>query len=226
MTELHRIPFNNVGELPVPCDWMLKPDIKVMPLRHHKSKKVGFVYVLDQEDNKSRTAYSFRFNNNSEVLKRGVWQNWHAVGLCDCEFGYAWISATYEDWDDPDFEGVSSRVTWFVRFTHDGTPERYTGDPNGEFWGWIIEDVSVMHAYDRRPRDKTPITYRYQCKNLAGEKINFEMTGNGTFDSEQKAKKVVDEDPTLRKAILAGENGWQSDHYWSRRTLVRKEVAA
>jgi hypothetical protein len=82
-----------------------------------------------------------------------------------------------------------------------------------------------MHAYDRRPRDKTPITYRYQCKNLAGEKIMFEMTGNGTFDSEQKAKKVVDEDPTLRKAILAGENGWQTDHYWSRRTLVRKEEA-
>ena len=53
----------------------------------------------------------------------------------------------------------------------------------------FIKDVSVMHAYDRRPRDKTPITYRYQCKNLAGEKVNFEMTGNGTFDSEQKAKK-------------------------------------
>jgi len=225
MAELHRIRFNNVGELPVPCDWMLKPDIKVMPLRYHKSKKTGSVYVLDQKDNKTRTAYSFRFNGNSESLKRGVWQNWNAVGLCDCEFGYAWISANYEDWDDPDFEGVSSRVTWFVRFSHDGQPERYTGDPYGEFWGWIIEDVSVMHAYDRVPRSKTPITYRYQCKNLAGEKVNFEMTGNGEFDSEQKAKKKIDEDPNLRKAILADVDGWQSDHYYDRRTLVEREEA-
>ena len=68
MAELHRIRFNNVGELPVPCDWMLKPDIKVMPLRYHKSKKTGSVYVLDEQDNKTRTKYSFRFNGNSDSL--------------------------------------------------------------------------------------------------------------------------------------------------------------
>ena len=219
MAELHRIRFNNVGELPVPCDWMLKPDIKVMPLRYHKSKKTGTVYVLDEQDNKTRTKYSFRFNGNSEALKRNVWRNWHAIGWDDCEVGHAWISATYYDFDDPDFEGVSSRVTWFVNFTHDG-------DPYGEFWGWIIEDVSVMHAYERTPRDKTPITYEYQCKNLAGERVSFQMTGNGDFDSEQKAKKKIDEDPTLRKAHLASEGRWSQDCYYDRRTLVRKEVAA
>jgi len=234
MNESIRIPFNHVAELPVPCEWMIKPDIKVMPLRHHKSKKAGFVYVIDQKDNKTRTAYSFRFNNNSEALKRGVWQNWNAVGLCDCEFGYAWISATYEDWDDPDFEGVSSRVTWFVEFTHDGTPERYKGDPNGEFWGWIIKDVSVMHAYERTPRDKTPITYKYTCKDLTGEKVQFEMTGNGSHDCEKKAEKKVDEDSNLRKMHIKGEptnwsrkgslTHWDKDHYFGGCCYVNKEV--
>ena len=225
MNESIRIPFNHVAELPVPCEWMIKPDIKTMPLRYSKTKKKGSVYVIDEDDNKSITAYSFRFNSNSEALKRNVWRNWHAIGWNDCEVGHAWISATYYDFDDPDFGGVSSRVTWFVEFTHDGTPERYKGDPNGEFWGWIIEDVSVMHAYERTPRDKTPITYEYQCKNLAGERVNFKMTGNGAFDSEQKAKKKIDEDPNLRKAILADVDGWQSDHYYDRRTLVEKEEA-
>ena len=30
----------------------------------------------------------------------------------------------------------------------------------------------------------------------------------------------------LRKAILADVDGWQSDHYYDRRTFVSKEVAA
>jgi len=236
MNESIRIPFNHVAELPVPCEWMIKPDIKTMPLRYSKTKKKGNVYVIDEDDNKSITAYSFRFNSNSEALKRNVWRNWHAIGWNDCEVGHAWISATYYDYDDPDFEGVSSRVTWFVEFTHDGTPERYKGDPNGEFWGWIIEDVSVMHAYERTPRDKTPVTYKYTCKDLTGEKIQFEMTGNGSYDCEKKAEKKVDEDPNLRKMHIKGEptnwgrkgslTHWDEDHYFGGYCYVNKEVAA
>ena len=192
-----RIPFNNIGTLPVPSDWMLAPKVKTLPLWHHKSRKAGAIYVMDEDDMRKRTWYSFLLDTDCEAYRRGVWKNWHAIGWEDCEVGHAWISATYYDFDDPDFEGVSSRVTWFVNFTHDGTPERYTGDPHGEFWGWRVKDVSVMHAYERTPRDKTPITYEYWCKNLAGERVAFEMTGNGQYDCEEKAKKKIDEDSNL-----------------------------
>ena len=221
-----QIPFNNIGTLPVPSAWMLAPKVKTLSLRHHKSRKAGAIYVMDEDDMRKRTMYSFRLDTDCEAAKRGVWKNWQALGWEDCEVGHAFISATYYDFDDPDFDGAKYRVTWFVNFSHDGTPERYTGDPNGEFWGWIIEDVSVMHAYERTPRDKTPITYRYQCKNIAGEKVNFEMTGNGEFDSEQKAKKKIDEDPNLRKAHLAGEGLWKEDRHFSGYCFVEKEVAA
>jgi hypothetical protein len=221
-----QIPFNNIGTLPVPSDWMLAPKIKTLPLRHHKSRKVGAIYVMNEDDMRKRTMYSFRLDTDCEAYKRGVWKNWQAIGCEDCEVGHAWISATYEDYDDPDFEGVSSRVTWFVKFSHDGTPEKYTGDPNGEFWGWIVEDVSVMHAFERTPRDKTPITYEYNCKDSNGLPTTFEMTGNGQYDCEKKAKKKIDEDPNLRKAHLAGEGLWQSDRHFSGYCFVSKGVAA
>lgn len=207
-----KIPFNNIGTLPVPEDFMPPPKVKTLPLRHHKSRKAGAIYVMDEDDMRKRTMYSFRLDTDCEAAKRGVWRNWQAIGWEDCEVGHAWISATYYDFDDPDFEGVSSRVTWFVNFSHDGTPERYTGDPHGEFWGWRVKDVSVVHAYERTPRDKTPITYEYWCKNLAGERVAFEMTGNGQYDCEKKAKKKIDEDPNL------------SDY--TGYCLVEKEVAA
>jgi hypothetical protein len=181
---------------------------------------------MNEDDMRKRTMYSFRLDTDCEAYKRGVWKNWQAIGCEDCEVGHAWISATYEDYDDPDFEGVSSRVTWFVKFSHDGTPEKYTGDPNGEFWGWIVEDVSVMHAFERTPRDKTPITYEYNCKDSNGLPTTFEMTGNGQYDCEKKAKKKIDEDPNLRKAHLAGEGLWQSDRHFSGYCFVSKGVAA
>ena len=220
-----QIPFNNIGTLPVPSDWMLPPKVKTLPLRHHKTKKTNAIYVMDENDMRKRTMYSFRLDTDCEAAKRRVWKNWQAIGWEDCEVGHAWISATYDDYDDPDFEGVSSRVTWFVKFSHDGTPERYTGDPNGEFWGWNVEDVSVMHAFERTPRDKTPITYEYNCKDANGLRTTFEMTGNGQYDCEKKAKKKIDEDPNLRKAHLAGEGLWQSDRHFSGYCLVEKKVA-
>tara|TARA_R100001594_G_scaffold29750_1_gene55423 strand:+ start:3603 stop:4277 length:675 start_codon:yes stop_codon:yes gene_type:complete len=221
-----QIPFNNIGTLPVPSDWMLPPKVKTFPLRHHKSRKAGAVYVINEDDMRKRTMYSFRLDTDCEAYKRGVWKNWYAIGCEDCEVGHAWISATYEDWDDPVFEGVSSRVTWFVKFSHDGTPEKYTGDPNGEFWGWIVEDVSVLHAFERTPRDKTSITYEYDCKDSNGLPTTFQMTGNGAFDCHQKAKKKIEEDPNLRKAHLAGEGLWREDRHFSGYCLVEKEVAA
>ena len=221
-----QIPFNNIGTLPVPSDWMLPPKVKTLPLRHHKTKKTNAIYVMDEDDMRKRTMYSFRLDTDCEAAKRGVWKNWQAIGWEDCEVGHAWISATYEDYDDPDFEGVSSRVTWFVKFSHDGTPERYTGDPNGEFWGWNVEDVSVMHAFERTPRDKTPITYEYNCKDSNGLPTTFEMTGNGQYDCEKKAKKKIEEDPNLRKAHLAGEGLWTEDRHFSGYCFVSKEVAA
>ena len=221
-----QIPFNNVGVLPVPFDWMLQPDIKTLPLRHHKSKKPDVVYVMDEDNPRKRTMYSFRFNANSESLKRKVWQNWHAIGWEDCEVGHAFISATYYDFDDPDFDGAKYRVTWFVNFSHDGTPEKYKGDPNGEFWGWTVDSVSAVCAFEREPRDKTPITYEYDCKDLNGLPTSFQMTGNGQYDCEQKAKKKIDEDPNLRKAHLAGEGLWNEDHYFSGYCFVSKGVAA
>ena len=220
-----QIPFNNIGTLPVPSDWMLPPKVKTLPLRHHKSRKAGAVYVMDEDDMRKRTMYSFRLDTDCEAAKRGVWKNWQAIGWEDCEVGHAFISATYYDFDHPDFDGAKYRVTWFVNFSHDGTPERYTGDPEGEFWGWTVDSVSSVCAFKREPRDKTPITYEYQCKNLAGERVSFQMTGDGAFDSEQKAKKKIDEDPNLRKAYLAGEGRWNQDCYYDRCTLVRKEVA-
>tara|TARA_B100001113_G_scaffold314363_1_gene279907 strand:- start:155 stop:829 length:675 start_codon:yes stop_codon:yes gene_type:complete len=221
-----QIPFNNIGTLPVPSDWMRPPKVKTSPLRHHKSRKAGAVYVMDEDDMRKRTMYSFRLDTDCEAAKRGVWRNWQAIGWEDCEVGHAWISATYDDFDDPDFEGVSSRVTWFVKFSHDGTPERYTGDPNGEFWGWNVEDVSVMHAFERTPRDKTPITYEYNCKDANGLPTTFKMTGNGQYDCEKKAKKKIDEDPNLRKAHLAGEGLWTEDRHFSGYCFVSKGVAA
>ena len=211
-----QIPFNNIGTLPVPSDWMLPPKVKTSPLRHHKSRKAGAVYVMDEDDMRKRTMYSFRLDTDCEAAKRGVWRNWQAIGWEDCEVGHAFISATYYDFDDPDFEGVSSRVTWFVNFTHDGTPERYTGDPHGEFWGWRVKDVSVMHAFERRPRDKTPITYEYQCKHSNGSPVSFQMTGNGEYDSEKKAERKVDEDPFLKK--------WHPQYYFGGCRLIREEV--
>ena len=221
-----QIPFNNVGVLPVPFDWMLQPDIKTLPLRHHKSKKPDVVYVMDEDNPRKRTMYSFRFNANSESLKRKVWQNWHAIGWEDCEVGHAFISATYYDFDDPDFDGAKYRVTWFVNFSHDGTPEKYKGDPNGEFWGWTVDSVSAVCAFEREPRDKTPITYEYNCKDSNGLPTSFQMTGNGAFDCHQKAKKKIEEDPNLRKAHLAGEGLWNEDHYFSGYCFVSKGVAA
>ena len=181
---------------------------------------------MDEDDMRKRTMYSFRLDTDCEAAKRGVWKNWQAIGWEDCEVGHAWISATYDDYDDPDFEGVSSRVTWFVKFSHDGTPERYTGDPNGEFWGWNVENVSVMHAFERTPRDKTPITYEYNCKDSNGLPTTFEMTGNGQYDCKKKAKKKIEEDPNLRKAHLAGEGLWTEDRHFSGYCFVSKEVAA
>ena len=192
-----QIPFNNIGTLPVPEDFMLPPKVKTFPLRHHKSRKAGAIYVMDEDDMRRRTMYSFRLDTDCEAAKRGVWKNWQALGWEDCEVGHAFISATYYDFDDPDFDGTKYRVTWFVNFSHDGTPERYTGDPEGEFWGWTVDSVSSVCAFEREPRDKTPITYEYYCKNLAGERVAFEMTGNGQYDCEQKAKKKIDEDPNL-----------------------------
>ena len=45
-----QIPFNNIGTLPVPSDWMLAPKVKTLPLRHHKSRKAGAIYVMDEDD--------------------------------------------------------------------------------------------------------------------------------------------------------------------------------
>ena len=221
-----QIPFNNIGTLPVPCDWMLPPKVKTLPLRHHKSRKVGAIYVMNEDDMRKRTIYSFRLDTDCEAAKRGVWQNWHAIGWEDCEIGHAFISATYYDFDHPDFDGAKYRVTWFVNFSHDGTPERYTGDPNGEFWGWTVEMVHGMCAFAPSPRDKTPITYEYNCKNSKGLPTTFKMTGNGVFDCHQKAKKKIEEDPNLRKAHLAGEGLWKEDRHFSGYCLVEKEVAA
>ncbi len=221
-----QIPFNNIGTLPVPEDFMLPPKVKTLPLRHHKSRKAGAIYVMDEDDMRKRTMYSFRLDTDCEAAKRGVWRNWQAIGWEDCEVGHAFISATYYDFDDPDFDGAKYRVTWFVNFSHDGTPERYTGDPEGEFWGWTVDSVSSVCAFKREPRDKTPITYKYQCKNLVGERVTFEMTGNGDFDCEQKARKKIDEDPNLRKAHFAGEGGWTQDSYWDMRRFVKRGVAA
>ena len=53
-----QIPFNNIGTLPVPSDWMLPPKVKTFPLRHHKSRKAGAVYVIDEDDMRKRTMYS------------------------------------------------------------------------------------------------------------------------------------------------------------------------
>jgi len=221
-----QIPFNNIGTLPVPSHWMLAPKIKTLPLRHHKSKKAGAIYVMNEDDMRKRTMYSFRLDTDCESAKRGVWQNWHAIGWEDCEVGHAFISATYYDFDDPDFDGAKYRVTWFVNFSHDGTPEKYTGDPNGEFWGWTVEMVHGMCAFAPSPRDKTPITYEYNCKNSKGLPTTFKMTGNGAFDCHQKAKKKIEEDPNLRKAHLAGEGLWKEDRHFSGYCLVEKGVAA
>jgi len=223
-----QIPFNNIGTLPVPseADWMLPPKVKTLPLRHHKSRKAGAIYVMDEDDMRKRTMYSFRLDTDCEAAKRGVWRNWQALGWEDCEVGHAFISATYYDFDDPDFDGAKYRVTWFVRFSHDGTPERYTGDPNGEFWGWTVDSVSSVCAFKREPRDKTSITYEYDCKDSNGLPTTFQMTGNGAFDCHQKAKKKIEEDPNLRKAHLAGEGLWTEDRHFSGYWLVEKEVAA
>jgi len=220
-----QIPFNNIGTLPVPSAWMLAPKVKTLPLRHHKSRKAGAIYVMDEDDMRKRTMYSFRLDTDCEAAKRGVWKNWQALGWEDCEVGHAFISATYYDFDHPDFDGAKYRVTWFVNFSHDGTPERYTGDPNGEFWGWTVEMVHGMCAFARSPRDKTPITYEYNCKDSNGLPTTFKMTGDGAFDCHQKAKKKIEEDPNLRKAHLAGEGLWQSDRHFSGYCLVEKEVA-
>ena len=72
-----------------------------------------------------------------------------------------------------------------------------------------------MHAFERRPRDKTPITYEYQCKHSNGSPVSFQMTGNGEYDSEKKAERKVDEDPFLKK--------WHQNHYFGRCLLVREE---
>jgi len=221
-----QIPFNNIGILPVPSDWMLAPKVKTLPLRHHKSRKAGAIYVMDEDDMRKRTMYSFRLDTDCEAAKRGVWKNWQALGLEDCEFGHAFISATYYDFDDPDFDGAKYRVTWFVNFSHDGTPEKYTGDPNGEFWGWKVEMVHGMCAFAPSPRDKTPITYEFSCKDVKGLPTSFKMTGNGLYDCEQKAKKKIEEDPNLRKAHLAGEGLWKEDHHFNGCCFVSKEVAA
>jgi len=210
------ISFRNFGTLPVPCEWMLQPEIETLPLGHHKAKRPGVIYVMDEEKIRKRTWYKFRLDTDCEAYKRGVWKNWHATGWQDFEIGHAWISATYEDFDHPEFDGEKARVTWFVEFSHDGEPERYTGDPEGEFWGWIVKDVSVMHAFERRPRDKTPITYEYTCKHSNGSPVKFQMTGNGEYDSEKKAERKVDEDPFLKK--------WHQNHYFGGYSLVREEV--
>ena len=210
------IPFNNIGTLPVPCEWMLQPEIRTLQLDHHKAKRPGVIYVMDERKLRQRTWYSFRLIGKPETLERNVWRNWHATGWEDFEVGHAWISATYYDFDHPEFDGEKARVTWFVEFDHDGTPERYTGDPHGEFWGWRVKDVSVMHAFERRPRDKTPITYEYQCNHSNGSPVKFQMTGNGRYDCERKAEKKVDEDPFLKK--------WHQNHYFGGYSLVREEV--
>jgi len=210
------ISFRNFGTLPVPCEWMLQPEIETLPLGHHKAKRPGVIYVMDERKLRQRTWYSFRLIGKPETLERNVWRNWHATGWEDFEVGHAWISATYYDFDHPEFDGEKARVTWFVEFSHDGEPERYTGDPEGEFWGWIVKDVSVMHAFERRPRDKTPITYEYQCNHSNGSPVRFRMTGNGQYDCERKAKRKVDEDPFLKK--------WHQNHYFGGYSLVREEV--
>ena len=226
---IKQLRFNSVGELPVPFDWMPKPDIKTMPLRHHKSKKADVFYVMNENNPRQRTWYSFRFNKNSEALKRNVWRNWHSIGWEDCEVGHAFISATYYDFDDPDFDGSKYRVTWFVTFSHDGTPERYKGDPHGEFWGWNIESVSSVCAFKGERRDKTPVTYEYHCKHINGASIRFQITGNGSYDCEVKAKKKVDEDPNLRKMHLVGEKEfgitWDREYYFGGSSFISKEVA-
>ena len=181
---------------------------------------------MDEDDMRKRTMYSFRLDTDCEAAKRGVWRNWQAIGWEDCEVGHAFISATYYDFDHPDFDGAKYRVTWFVNFSHDGTPERYTGDPEGEFWGWTVEMVHGMCAFAPSLRDKTPITYEYNCKDSNGLPTTFKMTGNGAFDCHQKAKKKIEEDPNLRKAHLAGEGLWNEDHHFSGYCFVSKEVAA
>ena len=231
-----QIPFNNMGLLPVPCDWMLQPHIKTLALEHHKAKKPNVIYVMDEKKPRQRTWYSFRIVGvkpqvrNQQKLERNCWIDWHATGSEDLENGHAWISATYHDFDDPDFSGVSSRVTWQVQFNHDGTPERYRGDPNGEFWGWIVIKVSVMHTYERTPRNKDPITYTYTCRNIRGEKVSFNMTGNGYFDCQKKAEEKVNSDPILRKVHYKNDpiewnkkEKWEKDHYFDRIQIVLDE---
>ena len=86
--------------------------------------------------------------------------------------------------------------------------------------------VHGMCAFAPSPRDKTPITYEYNCKDSNGIPTSFQMTGNGAFDCHQKAKKKIEEDPNLRKAHLAGEGLWKEDRHFSGYCLVEKEVAA
>ena len=74
-----------------------------------------------------------------------------------------------------------------------------------------------MHAYERSPRDKTPITYEYTCNHSNGSPVTFQMTGNGDYDSEKKAERKVDEDPFLKK--------WHQNHYFGKRRLIREEAA-
>ena len=181
--ELRRKNFNHFGLLPVPCSWMQEPEIQTMPLKHHKTKRPGVIYVIDS-DTQRRTWYSF------QIVENKHWKDWHAIGMEDCEVGHAWISATYSDWDDLDYEGVESRVTWYVSFAHDGSPQY-------EFWGWDIRQVSVSHAYERRLRDKTPMTYQYECIDIDGKSVKFEITANGYHACGVEAKAKVDKDPNL-----------------------------
>ena len=83
-----------------------------------------------------------------------------------------------------------------------------------------------MCAFERTPRDKTPITYQYDCRNEKGLPTSFRMTGNGAFDCHLKAKQKIEQDSNLRKAHLAGEGTWKNDHHFSGYRLVREEVAS
>lgn len=181
--ELRRKRFNHFGLLPVPCSWMQEPEIQTMPLKHHKTKRPQVIYVIDS-DTQRRTWYSFKIAENKH------WKDWHAIGMEDCEVGRAWISATYSDWDDPDYEGVESRVTWYVSFAHDGSPQY-------EFWSWDIRQVSVSHAYERRLRNKKPMTYQYECIDIDGKLVKFEITANGYHACGVQAKAKIDADPNL-----------------------------
>jgi len=181
--ELKRKRFNHFGLLPVPESWMEEPEIKTMPLKHHKTKRPSVIYVIDS-DTQRRTWYSFQIADNKH------WKDWYAIGMEDCEVGHAWISATYSDWNDPDYEGVESRVTWYVSFAHDGSPQH-------EFWGWHINEVSVSHAYERKLRNKTPMTYQYECIDIDGKPVEFKITADGYHACQVNAKAKVDADPNL-----------------------------